>query len=184
MFKILKIKDVIEMQPKNLGKNLKDSLLKTVKEKLENSVTRFGIILKVLNLVEHSEGKLIPLNQNIYFEVVIECLAYIPEVGEIVYGKVIDANKNGAIIRIGALDAFCHISQITDDYMSFDEKNRIFLAKNSKKTLKIDDEVIARIISVSFEQNMFKVGLTMRQPGLGNIKWIEKEKKTKKEAKK
>ncbi|MEM5882534.1 MAG: DNA-directed RNA polymerase [Candidatus Aenigmatarchaeota archaeon] len=180
MFKILKIKDVIELQPKKLSDDIEKSLLNSIKEKFEKTINRNGIILKILKLISYSEGKLIPLNPNIYFEVTFECLVYFPEVGEIVYGKVIDANRNGAIIRIGALDAFCHISQIVDDYMSFDEKNKIFLAKNSKKTLKLDDEVIARIISVSYEQNVFKVGLTMRQPGLGNIKWIEKEKKTKK----
>jgi len=177
MYKVLKVKDVVEVSPKNLGGNLNESLFSFLKQKYEGRVDKNGIILKVLNLLEFSEGQIIPLNPNIYFEVTFEVLAYTPEIGEIVYGKVIDANRNGAIIRIGALDAFCHISQITDDYISFDEKNKIFLAKNTKRTLKIDDEVIARIISVSFENNMFRVGLTMRQPGLGNIKWLEKEKK-------
>lgn len=179
MYKILTIKDVLQVLPKNLGKNLEESLLQSLKEKYEGMITKSGIILKVLKMIEHSEGKIIPANPNIFFDVTFEALVYIPEIGEIVYGKVIDANRNGAIIRIGAIDAFCHISQITDDYISFDEKNKMFLAKNTKKTLKVEDEVIAKIISVSFEQNMFKVGLTMRQPGLGNVKWLEKEKKAK-----
>lgn len=176
MFKILKIKESIEMHPKNLGVNLKEALFLTIKDRFENVVTRHGIIIKILEIIDYSEGRIVPLNPNIYFEVIFECLAYLPEIGEIVYGKVIDANKNGAIIRIGALDGFCHISQLTDEYVSFDEKNKMFLATNSKKTLKIGDAVRARIVSVSFEQDLFKVGLTMRQPGLGCLKWIEKEK--------
>jgi len=61
-----------------------------------------------------------------------------------------------------------------DDYVSFDKKNSVFLGKQTKKTLKIGDKVLARIISISWkEQN--KIGLTMRQQGLGALHWFKKK---------
>ena len=63
-----------------------------------------------------------------------------------------------------------------DDYVSFDNKNSLFLGRETKKTLKEGDLVRGRIISISWEEGN-KIGLTMRQPLLGAIQWIEAEKK-------
>ena len=51
--------------------------------------------------------------------------------------------------------------------MVYNEEH-VGLGKESKKSLKIGDKCRARIIAVSFKdlQNP-KIGLTMRQPGLG-----------------
>jgi DNA-directed RNA polymerase subunit E' len=47
--------------------------------------------------------------------------------------------------------------------------------------LKEGDLCIARIVAISHKGNEPKVGLTMRQPGLGKLEWV-KEEKIKKEA--
>ena len=129
--------------------------------------------------MNYSKGKLVPLDPHIHFLVEFEALAYVPEAGEVVIGKVIDITKIGAFVRIGPLDGFIHISQVMDDFISFDEKNKILVGRNTKRTLKVGDIVRAKIISITKEQGI-KIGLTMRQPGLGSLVWIEKEKKQKK----
>ena len=121
-----------------------------------------------------------PMDPSIYFTVKFEALCYKPDPHEIVKGKVVENSRIGSFIRFGPLDGFVHISQIMDDYVAFDEKNQVFMGKNTKRNLKVGDKVIARIISISFDQNNYKVGLTMRQPGLGNIVWLEAEKRRKK----
>ena len=73
-----------------------------------------------------------------------------------------------------------------DDFVSYDEKNSQLVGKQTKRVLKEGDSVRARIISVSFTEQS-KLGLTMRQPFLGNVKWLtegSKEKTTEKKAKK
>jgi DNA-directed RNA polymerase subunit E' len=70
-----------------------------------------------------------------------------------------------------------------DDFVSFDNKSSVFLGKESKKTLKEGDLVRARIISISLGKEENKIGLTMRQPMLGSLTWIEEEKKKAKKAK-
>jgi len=178
MYKILTIRDVVKVKPSNLSNEIEKSIEKSLKEKYEGSIVGNGIIIKVLKIRNFSRGKVMPLDPNVYFLVEFEALSYIPEIGEIVYGKVIEITKIGAFVRFGPLDGFVHLSQIMDDYISFDEKNKILFGKNTKKTLKIGDLVRAKIISIGKEQGI-KVGLTMRQPGLGSLVWIEKEKKEK-----
>ena len=36
---------------------------------------------------------------------------------------------------------------------------------------------MARIVAISFKTTPPKIGLTMRQPGLGKVEWIQEEKK-------
>ena len=82
------------------------------------------------------------------------------------------------------MDGLVHISQLMDDYVVFDEKNKQFLGKEKKYLLKLGDEVRARIIAVSGKSKIIrenKIGLTMRQPGLGKFEWIEKEMRKSKE---
>ena len=38
---------------------------------------------------------------------------------------------------------------------------------------------MARIVAISFRGDEPKIGLTMRQPGLGKLEWIKDEKKKK-----
>jgi DNA-directed RNA polymerase subunit E' len=64
-----------------------------------------------------------------------------------------------------------------DDFVSYDSKNSIFHGRESKRLLKEGDIVVSRVVSVSMDANQFKIGLTTRQPGLGALSWIEKEKK-------
>jgi len=72
-----------------------------------------------------------------------------------------------------------HISQTMDDYVSFSKSNTL-MGKSSKRTLKQGDLCIARIVAISHKGEDPKIGLTMRQPGLGKIEWV-KEDQTRKE---
>jgi DNA-directed RNA polymerase subunit E' len=85
------------------------------------------------------------------------------------------------------MDGLVHISQIMDDLITYNNKTAVFYGKESKRSLKEGDLVRVRVISVSLgKQATNKIGLTMRQPMLGALSWIEAEKKkaTKEEKKK
>jgi DNA-directed RNA polymerase subunit E' len=96
-------------------------------------------------------------------------------------GKVTDITDFGAFMNIGPLDGMIHVSQTMDDYVSFSKSN-ILTGKEKGRSLKVGDACRARIVSVSFKDiSNPKIGLTMRQHRLGNVKWIiedlKKEKK-------
>jgi DNA-directed RNA polymerase subunit E' len=63
-----------------------------------------------------------------------------------------------------------------DDFVSF-SKEKTLAGRESKRILKVGDECIARIIAVSFKDvSNPKIGVTMRQPGLGKLEWLEEDK--------
>ena len=99
--------------------------------------------------------------------------------------KNIEVADFGAFIEIGPVDGMIHISQTMDDFVSF-SKSGVLSGKQTKKVLKKGDKCRARIIAVSYKDPFNpKIGLTMRQPWLGTLHWIDaeikkKEKKVKK----
>ena len=93
----------------------------------------------------------------------------------IMLGKISDVTDFGAFIDIGSIDGMVHISQTMDDFVSYNKSN-VLTGKESKKVLKSGDDCRARIIAVSFKNVKDpKIGLTMRQPGLGNLNWIDED---------
>jgi DNA-directed RNA polymerase subunit E' len=68
-----------------------------------------------------------------------------------------------------------HISQTMEDFVSF-SKSGSLTGKDGKKSLNKGDSCIARIIAISYKGEEPKIGLTMRQPGLGKLEWVKAEK--------
>ena len=90
----------------------------------------------------------------------------------------------GAFVRIGPIDALLHVSQLMDDFISYDEKQGVLLGKESRRKLISGDQVRVRITAVSLGKagSSGKIGVTARQPFLGKLEWIEYELQKIKEA--
>jgi DNA-directed RNA polymerase subunit E' len=85
---------------------------------------------------------------------------------------------------MGVMRGMIHISQTMDDFVSFSKSN-LLSGKMSKRNLKQGDTCMARIVAISHKGDDPKIGLTMRQPGLGKIEWIKEDsQKKEKEAEK
>jgi DNA-directed RNA polymerase subunit E' len=90
-------------------------------------------------------------------------------------GKIKDIADFGAFITIGPTEGMIHISQTMDDFVSF-SKDKVLVGKETKRTLKVADRCRARIIAVSFKDiSNPKLGLTMRQAGLGKDEWVAED---------
>src|SRR3989344_3322295 len=88
-------------------------------------------------------------------------------------GFVINVTDVGAFMDMGGAEGMVHISQSMDDFVSF-SKDKVLQGKKSGQSLKINDRCKARIIAVSYkDMNNPKIGLTMRQEGLGKLEWLE-----------
>ena len=71
------------------------------------------------------------------------------------------------------MDALLHISQIMDDYISYDERHSVLTGKKTGKRLEVGDDVRFRIVAVSLTPGTTgKIGVTTRQPYLGKLEWI------------
>ena len=176
MFYKSEIKDHIRVPPALFELTREQAVLKQIKSEYEGYISKdIGIVIDVQSIKEIKEGIVIPGDGASYYETVFELLTFKPELQEVVMGKIKDIADFGAFITLGPIDGMIHISQTMDDFVSF-AKDKVLTGKDSKRTLKVGDLCKARIIAVSFKDiTNPKLGLTMRQPGLGRIDWIEEE---------
>jgi DNA-directed RNA polymerase subunit E' len=63
-----------------------------------------------------------------------------------------------------------------DDHIDVDLGNMRLMGKDSKRDLRVGDKVRARIVSMSMNERSpreSRIGLTMRQAGLGKLEWLD-----------
>ena len=183
MFYKLEVKDHIRVSPTAFDKKVEDAIVCQVKEQYEGRISKdLGIVVGVIDINSIKEGIIIPGDGASYYETHFELISYIPEMQEVVVGHIKDIADFGAFINMGPIEGMIHVSQTMDDFVSF-SKDKVLLGKQSKRSLKVGDNCRARIIAISYkEADNPKLGLTMRQPGLGKLEWLDEEtKKDKKE---
>jgi len=188
MYKIVKVEENIRVPPDKLTEDLEKTIISEFEEMYCGKIDRGvgGVILAAFKVNRVGEGKIIAGDGAVYYNSELEILVYQPEINEVVEGVVSEVAEFGAFINFGPMDGLVHVSQITEDFMGFDSKNKVLVGKESRKVLKIGDKVRARIISVSLKPRFSdsKIGLTMRQPYLGKLEWLEEERKKLEEKKK
>ncbi|MBU5678274.1 MAG: DNA-directed RNA polymerase [Candidatus Aenigmarchaeota archaeon] len=178
MFRIATLKETVRVDPKFLDLDIEEAVKMGLKNQIEGKTyENIGTILAIIKIVEFGEGKIIPEDPCIHFPVVFDALVFSLEEQEVVYGVVVDITEIGAFVRIASIDAFAHISQIMNDKIIYDQKNSILIGKKTKRKLQEGDIVRARVVSISSLKEKARIALTMRQPMLGALKWIEAEKK-------
>ena len=172
MFYHTELRDYIRVSPRLFAKNVEESVLKSIKEKYDGFIdTDVGIVIDVNKILDVKEGVIIPGDGAAYYQTSFEVLVYKPELQELVVGKIKDIVDFGAFITLGPIDGMIHISQTMDDFVSF-SKDKVLMGKESGRVLRVNDKVRARMIAVSFKDiTNPKIGLTMRQPGLGKPEW-------------
>ncbi|MDD1774255.1 MAG: DNA-directed RNA polymerase [Methanobacterium sp.] len=183
-----KIEDTVRIPPSRFDEPVRDIAAEVINENYVGKIDKkLGLMVTVKEIEEIGIGKVIMGDGAAYHEVIFTALFFKPELHEVVEGEVIEITEFGAFIRIGPVDGLVHVSQVTDDYINYDAKRGALLGKESKKTLEEGNKVRARIVALSLKgksSKETKIGLTMRQPGLGRFEWIEEEKdKSKSKAK-
>ena len=182
MFYKVRVKDHVRVPPKKFNLNKKDAVLKNITSSYENFVSKeLGFVINVIDVGEVKEGVIVPGDGAGYYETEFDLLTFRPELNELVYGKIRDITDFGAFIDLGGVEGMVHISQSMDDFVSF-SKDKVLQGKKTNQSLKVGDKCKARIIAVSYKDlNNPKIGLSMRQEGLGKIDWLEQQKETVKE---
>ncbi|MEM2107736.1 MAG: DNA-directed RNA polymerase [Candidatus Bathyarchaeia archaeon] len=185
MFKLVTLQDTIRIPPETFGNPLGKVGHDQVKAKYEGVVDEeLGYVIAVTHVDVSPVGKIIPGDGATYHKVTFSLLTFYPVLQEIVEGDVVEIADFGAFVRIGPVDALLHVSQLMDDYMSYDEKQGVLLGKETKRKLMSGDQVRVRVTAVSLGRagSSGKIGVTARQPFLGKLEWIKLETSQTKEA--
>ena len=185
MFYLTEVEDYVRVEPKLFGLPTIEAISQQLKEIYSDYYDKeIGNVISVIEILEIGEGVIIPGDGAAYYSSKFKLLAWKPEIHELVFGVISEIANFGAFIDMGTMKGMIHISQTMEDYVSFSKTNTL-LGKSSKKSLKQGDLCMARIVAISHKGEIPKIGLTMRQPGLGKLEWIKEEKiRKEKEAKK
>ncbi|MCS7118234.1 MAG: DNA-directed RNA polymerase [Thaumarchaeota archaeon] len=174
MFYLVTVEDVIGIEPKEFGEPLDRIAMEKLISMYEGVVDEeLGYVITVLNVEVEDIGYLLPRDPAAYHRVRCTLLTYLPLLQEVVEGEVVDVTEFGAFVRVVTIDALLHLSQIMDDYVSLDKKNMTLVGNKTGLKLGVGDKVRARVVAVSIGGG--KVGLTTRQPYLGNLEWIAQQ---------
>ena len=182
MFYLVEVEDYVRVAPKLFGLPTKEAVEQQLKETFKGFVNKdIGFVVSVVEVLDVGEGIIIPGDGAAYYNSIFKLVVWKPEMQEIIYGVISEITNFGAFINMGIVQGMIHISQTMEDYVSF-SKSGTLAGKSGKKSLHKGDACLARIVAVSYKSGEPKIGLTMRQPGLGKLEWIKADKKKQKTA--
>ena len=179
MYYRVKVEDTIRIPPNKFSQDLDAVVTDIVQKTFEGTMRKnHGIIVVADNIKPIGHGIVIHGDGAMYQKVVFNALTFKPELQEVLDAIVCEIVEFGAFCHIGPLDALIHKSQVMDDHILINVENKRMEGKQTKKTLKLGDKVLARIVTISLNEmnpRESKIGLTMRQPALGKEEWKEKK---------
>jgi DNA-directed RNA polymerase subunit E' len=179
MFYLLEVEDHVRVEPRHFGLPTNEAIEKQLSESYVDSVSKdLGYVMAVISVDSVDDGVIIPGDGAAYYRSVFKVLAWKPELHELVYGTIAQITNFGAFMQIGPMQGMIHISQTMEDYVSV-SKTGTLTGKATKRVLGVGDDCMARIVAISYKGGEPKIGLTMRQPGLGKIEWVKEDKKRK-----
>jgi DNA-directed RNA polymerase subunit E' len=179
MYYRMKLADKVRVPPHRLGEDLRTVILDVLQEQLEGSIDKeIGIFIAVTTVLDIGEGEIVPGDGAVYYDVEFEALVLRLALQEVVEGVVVETTSFGAFVSLGPIDAMLHVSQISDEYINYDEKNARLICQESKRFIAVGEPLRTRVVTLSLnerEPRDSKIGLTMRQSGLGTARWLEED---------
>ena len=149
MYKLMKLVDTVRIPPTLLGEEIMPTIKNALREKLEGQVDKkLGSLVAVYNIDEVGEGHILVGDGAVYYDVTFEAIMFYPDLQEIIEGEVVEAVGFGVFIGMGPMDGLLHVSQITDDFISYDAKMQGLLLRTEASQLP-NDHVRARIVMVA-----------------------------------
>src|SRR5512137_1834974 len=133
MFKLVTLEDTIRIPTDKLGQPIETVGHKQLESKYEGMVDEeLGYVIAVVDIQVNPVGKIIPGDGATYHKAAFSLLTFFPKIQEIVEGEAVEIADFGAFVRVGPIDALLHVSQLLDDFMSYDEKQGSLMGKETK----------------------------------------------------
>ncbi|MCF8884735.1 MAG: DNA-directed RNA polymerase [Nitrososphaerota archaeon] len=177
MFTLIEIEEIVGIHPRDFLRPLREAAMQRLKDLYEGTIIEgIGYVVLVVDVEVDPIGLILPRDGSIYHKTRAKLLIFSPTVQEVGEGEIVEITDFGAFVRVGPMDALLHISQIMDDYLSYDERHSILLGKKTGRKLEVGDILRFRVVAVSLSHGATgKISITTRQPYLGKIEWIKEE---------
>lgn len=180
---------VVRIPPERLSFDYEEAVKSVAKSSLEgrlidlqeeNYQNQKAFVISVTNVEQVGEGSIVHGDGGVYQSIKYKALGYLPELQEVVDGLVTSIKEFGAFIRFGPFEGLLHKSQIMDDRIDTDLANQRIIGKDTKREIRVGDRLRVKLVSLNLASASVldsKIGLTMKQLGLGKPEWLEKSKK-------
>jgi len=182
MYKRVTLRDTVEVPPEHLADVTPDLVKKLLQDKLEGRVDEdVGSVVSVIEVHDIGEGAVVPNEPGVYYEAEFDALTFDPQMQEVIDGEIVEVVNFGAFVGIGPVDGLLHVSQISDEYLAYDEENQQLASRDTNRTIGVGDAVRARIVTKSIDERNprdSKIGLTAKQVGLGKHGWLKEERES------
>ena len=181
MFRVLTLEDYVRIPPSRFGEPLEKVAFEELWSHYVGRVERdVGVYVAIFDVEVSKRGVVIFGDGATYNKVRFKALVFTPLINEVVEGEVVRTEEFGAFVRVGPIDALVHRTQMMDDnVVLYDKQSGSFVGERSKRRLGRGDIVRARVVGVSYvsagNRDVVRVSLTLRQPFLGKLEWIEEE---------
>ncbi len=174
MFYKIKLKDYVDLSPDlfngDLSESLKEQLIRNYQDKTTEDL---GLVISILEVNSIGSGFKLPGDSARHYIVEFTVITYKPEIHEVIEGEISSITNFGVFVNMGIIDGLVHLSQTMADQVSFSKVGSI-QGSQTGQSLKANDVVRASVVAVSFKDiRNVKIGLTMRQPGLGSLDWMK-----------
>ncbi|MCE5296544.1 MAG: DNA-directed RNA polymerase [Euryarchaeota archaeon] len=182
MYLLTQRENVVRIPPEMLGEDADVIVHQLARESYEGKIEGDSLTVLVQNIEPMGPGRIVHGDGAVYQTVRYDALIFKPQNQEVIEGEVVEIIKFGAFVRFGPLDGLLHISQVMDDRIDIDDAGQRLIGKDTKRDLKTKDKVRGRVVSISLNERNpreSKIGLTMRQTGLGKFEWIADERSKK-----
>jgi len=184
MYKRVTLRDTVEVPPEYLADVTPELVKRLLQDKLEGRVDEdVGSVVSVVDVHDIGEGAVVPNEPGVYYEAEFDAVTFDPQMQEVVDGEIVEVVNFGAFVGIGPVDGLLHVSQISDEYLAYDEEGQMLAARESNRTIGAGDSVRARIVTKSIDERNprdSKIGLTAKQVGLGKHGWLKEEREKRK----
>ena len=179
MYMMTEVQKIVRIPPSRLGEDIDDIVGAIASESFEGRLQEDRSISVLVDKAEAvGPGKIVHGDGAVYQTVKFKQLVFKPLDNEVVEGVVVEVLGFGAFVRIGPIDGLVHISQVMDDRGDADQENGKLIGKETGRVLSVGDHVRARIVSIELNEKNpedSKIGLTMKQPGLGRLEWLDED---------
>ena len=177
MFYVVEIEDYVRVSPELFGLPVDEAIVAQLQKKYLHFIDKdLGAVVGVLNVLNVGEGIIIPGDGAPFYKSNFKLLVWRPELHELIPGIIKEVTNFGAFMQIGPTKGMIHISQTMEDFVSLSKTGNL-QGKVTKRSLNVGDSCLARIVAISYKAGEPKIGLTMRQPGLGKLEWLDEAKK-------
>ena len=133
MYYVLSCNDRVRLPAQFFSMKLEEALTQILREKYERRVNKdTGVSLAVWNVKPEGDGLVIPGDYAAYYDVKFDTLTYLPQINEIIESEVSEVVEFGGFVTLGPMEALVHLSQIANDFLTYNKKTQTFVGRESK----------------------------------------------------